>query len=313
MSCQIFEIKNQEYSARINLSRGANCISLRNEKYGARILREAAGDGSVDNPYLYGMPILFPVNRISGGEFEFEGRTYRFPVNEPSTGCHLHGELHQMEFQLQEQKDNRIVCSYPAESEHLYLTFPHEFEIKVIYELTEEGLAHTTEVTNLSKENMPVFLGFHTTFNLPFCADSNPQDIRALVEIGEEYERNMTTYLPTGRKPAFDEVTQELNQGKFVPWEKPISRHYSSSRNGRMVLYDIAKDVSVVYENDVAFRFRLIYNGAKEGYICMEPQTCLANCQNSPFDRQEAGFDFVRPGETKTYRSKLYVASGDCR
>ncbi len=44
-----------------------------------------------------------------------------------------------------------------------------------------------------------------------------------------------------------------------------------------------------------------------EGYICLEPQNCLANCQNSPFSREEAGFDHITPYALKTYRSKIYL------
>ena len=78
----IYKISCGDYTAEINLSRGANCISLRNRKYGAVILREPDYSKELDNPYLYGMPILYPVNRISGGKFEFEGREYVFPINE---------------------------------------------------------------------------------------------------------------------------------------------------------------------------------------------------------------------------------------
>ena len=69
---RIIELKSNNYRAKINLSRGANCISLKNTEYNGDILREPDYD-NLDNPYLYGMPILFPPNRISGGKFEFEG------------------------------------------------------------------------------------------------------------------------------------------------------------------------------------------------------------------------------------------------
>ncbi len=128
-------IQYGDYTAAINLSRGANCISLRNRKYDAGILREPDYSKGLDNPYLYGMPILFPVNRIADGEFTFEGRTYTFPINESQTGCHLHGELHKYEFEPLEVTSNKIVCVYRAEREHPYLSFPHAFEIRMEYEL----------------------------------------------------------------------------------------------------------------------------------------------------------------------------------
>lgn len=63
----IIEIKSNTYTAKINLSRGGNCISLYNVEHDAHILREPDYT-NLDSPFLYGMPILFPVNRISGGQ-----------------------------------------------------------------------------------------------------------------------------------------------------------------------------------------------------------------------------------------------------
>lgn len=298
-----------DYTAKINLHRGANCISLHNEKYGAVILREPGEE--LDNPYLYGMPILFPVNRISGGAFSFEGRDYRFPVNEPATGCHLHGMLHETAFSLLEKRENKVSCLYRAGEGHPYLRFPHSFEIRMDYELSENGLLHTTQVTNGSDTNMPVLLGFHTTFNARFCPGDG--DIRVRAKIGEEYARNMKNYLPTGEKPSFDAVSLALDAGAFDPFSAPISRHYRSRADGKMVIYDKGNDLSVVYENDEKMGFRLIYNGNADGYICLEPQTSLANSPNSPISREEAGFGWIEPGQTRTYVSRIRIGEGDLR
>ena len=291
--------------AEINASRGANCISLKNERYGVSVLREYPEDGRLDNPYLYGMPILFPVNRIEGGSFEFEGRRYVFPINEEKTNCHLHGFLHQTPFEIIDRDDSFAKFRYIA-SNGEYLGFPHAFEIVQSYELKNDGLYHTLEIKNLSDENMPVFLGFHTTFNILFAKGSTPDKIFACAEISEEYERNNElNFLPTGVKPPFDKISQALLSGSFKPFYTRISRHYRG--NGKMTLTDTLNRLRMVYENDEKYGFRLIYNGADEGYICLEPQTCLANCQNSPFSRKESGFDFIEPKRTKTYRSKIYL------
>ena len=307
MNQQALDIKCGAYTARINLDSGANCISLRNDKYGAKILREPGE--VVDNPYLYGMPVLFPVNRISGGRFSFEGREYVFPINEPDTLCHLHGTLHRTAFELLEKTDSKLSCIYRADEEKPYLQFPHSFEIQVDYELSQGGLTHTARVHNLSDTNMPVLLGFHTTFNARFYPGNGP--IRVRVPVAVEYERNMKNYLPTGHKPASDAVSTALNTGEFDPFSAPISRHYRG--NGNMVIYDEENDLSVVYEIDEKMPFRLIYNGKADGYICLEPQTSLANSPNSPISREEAGFGWIAPGQTVTYTFRIYVGEGDLR
>jgi len=273
-------------------------------------LREPDYSKELDNPYLYGMPILFPVNRISGGRFEFEGREYKFPINEPDTGCHLHGELHRREFELVHKDENKMICSYEADEKNPYLGFEHKFKIDIEYELKEDGFYQLTRVTNLSDKNMPVMLGFHTTFNACF-SEGKHDDIAVLAQISEEYERNMKNYLPTGNKPEFDETSNQLANGEFNPFGKQTSRHYRAGGSGKMVIYDKGKNLSLVYENDEKLGFRLIFG--RDDYICLEPQNCLANCANSPFSREEAGFDYIKPGEMKEYHSRIYIAEGDAR
>ena len=298
-----------DWSGVIDREHGANCISLRNQKYGASILREPPEDGVLDNPYLYGMPILFPVNRIENGRFGFEGREYCFPINEPFTGCHLHGALHRMAFEVIEESENYVKCRFRAEKGE-YLGFPHAFEVVQEYELTERGLCHTVTISNLLELNMPVFLGFHTTFNTRFLAESRSEDIRAFADVTEEFERNMAVnYLPTGVKPPFDTVSEALSKGVYQPFEGKISRHYRGC--GKMSLTDVRNGLRMVYDSDEKFGFRLIFNGGDEGYICLEPQNCLANCQNAPCPRSETGFDWIEAGKSKKYRSSIYLEECD--
>ena len=216
----IIRLQAGDYIALINPERGANCISLRNSKYKAIILRELNKSGVLDNPYLYGMPILYPANRISGGCFEFEGKIYRFPINEPETNCHLHGMLHEMEFEITESGTSFVKCVF----EKPYLEFPHSFRIEMTYKLSADGLEQRTKITNLSEENMPNFLGFHTTFNVPFLEGALAEDVRLYAEIGNEIERDRN-YLPTGKLLSYDDVAEKMNIGEFMPLEKVISRH----------------------------------------------------------------------------------------
>lgn len=260
---------------------------------------------NLDNPYLYGMPILFPVNRISNGTFEFEGRNYVFPVNESDTGCHLHGFLHETEFALAEQGLGYVKCRY--NSDNLYDFFPHKFRVEMTYTLSEQGLLQETSVYNLSEENMPVFLGFHTTFNVPFVAGSTGEDVSVFAEVGDEIERNMSNYLPTGRILSDTEHSLRFQNGKFVPVGEPISKHYQATKNGRIELLDYKTKLKICYENDAQFGWRLFYNGNADQYICLEPQTCMVDCQNSELDRAATGFDFISPNDCKTYLSRIYV------
>jgi len=304
------KIKYEDYEAVIDLDRGGNCISLR--KGTLRILREPyyVSDpsdytgGELDNPYLYGMPILFPVNRISGGSFEFEGREYRFPINEPDTNCHLHGILHETSFKLIRKETDMILCRYEATADSPYLDFCHSFIIDIEYRLSGDGFTHTTCIKNTSNNNMPVMIGFHTTFNTLFASGKREETL-VYADISEEYERNMNNYLPTGNIPEFDDVSDSLAKGTFNPFSRDISKHFKASLGGRMAIYDKSNKLSMIYENDEKYSFRLIFNRGE--FICLEPQNCMADCANSSFGRDKTGFDFIAPGKAKTYKSRIYI------
>lgn len=298
----IVKLQAGDYTAFINSERGANCISLTNSKYKATILREMNKSGVLDNPYLYGMPILYPTNRISGGSFRFEGREYKFPINESETNCHLHGMLHEMEFEIEKSTTSFVKCIF----EKPYLDFPHSFRIEMTYRLSAYGLEQRTKITNLSKENMPNFLGFHTTFNIPFIEGASAENVRLYAEIGNEIERDKN-YLPTGKLLLYDDVAEKINSGEFMPLEKVISKHFKAKKSGRIELTDIKQGIKLIYENDEKFGWRLFYNGGADNYICLEPMTCMANCPNSPFDRTYSGFDSIAPHSSKEYISKIYL------
>ena len=301
---EIIELCGGGYTARINLSRGANCISLRHSATGARILREPPDPMRLDNPYLYGMPLLFPVNRIFGGRFVFRGREYVFPVNEPNTGCHLHGTLHETPFAVTARSGDSLTAEYTADAAHPYLSFPHAFTLRLSYCLEADGLHLETALTNRSDTDMPYFLGFHTTFSLAMTPKTNAEAVLAKAELSREIERDMTTYLPTGRLPEFDAVSAALAAGTWHPASGAISRHYRAGGGGLLTLTDPETGLRMVYRNDAAFGYRLIYGDGK-AFLCMEPQTCMANAANAPFAREETGFAFLRPDETKQFHSQI--------
>ncbi|MBQ6893743.1 MAG: hypothetical protein IJN48_06005, partial [Clostridia bacterium] len=138
------------YEVKIQPSRGANCLSFNHIPSKISALRTYDPDTieELDNPFLYGTPLLFPPNRIKGGKFTYDGREYSLPINEESTGCFLHGTLHETPFQVVESSESTILCRYKATDASPYLTYPHAFTLDVKYELCEKGLKQTISVTN---------------------------------------------------------------------------------------------------------------------------------------------------------------------
>ncbi|MFR5855703.1 MAG: hypothetical protein ACLUE8_16035 [Lachnospiraceae bacterium] len=94
---------------------------------------------------------------------------------------------------------------------------------------------------------MPFALGFHTTFALPFVEGGKSEDVRLKLGVGEEIERNMDTFLPTGRVIEDSPMRQEMLQGSFQPTKQFISRHFAMDESREMRLMDLERGVQIIY------------------------------------------------------------------
>ncbi len=300
------ELKAGGYTAWILPERGGTCVRL--SRFGAEALRTPENEDSYrQNEFLWGTPILFPPNRISGGQFEFEGRIYRLPVNEMKTGCFLHGTLHKTPFVVTACSADKAVLKYEATPENPYLTFPHAFEIVVEWTLRESGLCQRVRFINRSQQNMPVALAFHTTFPIPFMQEGKPEETALTLDTSEEYGRNMDTFLPDGRAWKEYPDKEEMDTGTYLPSEHTISRLFRMGTRHEMCLTDLRTGTDVRYRAGESYGYWMVYNGGRRDILCVEPQSWLSNCPNAPFPREASGFDAIAPKEAREYETEMSI------
>lgn len=299
------------YEAEILPERGANLVSLTRPALGLSSVRTPASIETFvnENPYLWGAPLLFPPNRISEAQFVFEGRTYILPMNEPAIGNFIHGIMHELPMACVEQTTDHALFLFRATAEQPYMTFPHAFTLRMTFMLKEDGLHHCITVTNDSALNMPFALGFHTTFALPFVKYGRVEDVILQLGVGDEIVRNMDTFLPTGEIIADSPMRQSLLHGDLHPCEHTISRHFAMDSSHEMRLIDNARRVQLIYRAQPPYAYWMVYNGGSKDLICVEPQTWINNCPNSPFDREKTGFRFLAPNESCTCETRLTLTS----
>lgn len=295
------------YEVKIQPSRGANCLSFKHLPSKISALRTYDPENfELDNPFLYGTPILFPPNRIKGGKFTYDGREYSLPVNEESTGCFLHGTLHETPFEVVEATENSVLCRYKATVDAPYLTYPHAFTLTVRYDLCEKGLKQTVAITNDSSKKMPVGLAFHTTFGLPFIEGGEVKNIKMTLPVGEEYDRDMRDFSMTWETVDDKEFHARLANGEVVPAEQFISRHFSRPAGAALRLTDTESGYSVVYDADDNFKYWMVFNGGNEDFLCVEPQTWINSAPHAPAKMGDVNIIGIEAGETKelvTYMS----------
>lgn len=282
---------------------GGNCYRLCHEESGAELLRTPEDEKQLFSEiFLFGNAILFPPNRIRGGEFEFEGRRYAFPINERATGCHLHGELYKTPFAILEKSDTRVKFSYTAKKGE-YLGFPHAFKLDREYMLTSDGLEERVCVTNLSAENMPFMLAFHTTFNAPFAGGSETSDCFVRIAVDKEHIRD-EKYLPTLEYVGGREREVLMNSGDYAVSSGALSAFYSCN-SCDTVITDRKTGLRIVYEADKDYAYRMLWRKDGAPYFVAEPQTCAIDCFHLEAPAEEKGLIIIPPGASKTLVTKF--------
>ena len=104
------EFSKGDYAALLVPDMGANLVRLADTRRGIEILRAPAGDEVEEfrrRPHVFGLPILFPPNRIADGQYAFDGRTYRFPITDAKGGHYHHGILKSQPFAVSKASGNR--------------------------------------------------------------------------------------------------------------------------------------------------------------------------------------------------------------
>ncbi len=316
------EFSKGDYTALLVPGMGANLVRLTHTPLGVEILRAPAAD-EIDEfrrrPHVFGLPILFPPNRIEDGTYTFNGRTYRFPITQTKEHHYHHGILKSQPFLVSKARETDeevlVECRYysNAGNDAIFRDFPHEFKCKITYRLTAEGLEQEVMFGNKSREPMPVGVGFHTPMQIPF-AGGEPRDYVMRVAVGEEVflsERN----IPTGRTLPLSERFACLREGGLQVTDcEPIEAAFTLREidvDGKpyrgALVENLRTGVRTFYETDDKTVYWTIWNnGGQVPYCCPEPQSWWTNAPNAA-DPEASGFRTIPPGGRWNMRFRLYA------
>ena len=316
------EFSKGEYTALLIPEMGANLVRLANTRLGAEILR-TPGPGEIETfrsrPQVFGLPILFPPNRIADGRYVFEGRTYQYPITIERERNYHHGVLKSEAFLVSKARETdrevMIECRYYANAgnDAVYRDFPHEFKCKITYRLTAEGLEQEVVFFNRSETRMPLGVGFHTPLTIPFAGGIDADYVMRLA-VGEEVELDGRN-LPTGRRlPLSAQFSKLRSEGLQVIGCGPIEAGFTLREidvdgkpfRGALVEH-LRTGARTCYEVDEQTTYWTLWNnGGQVPYCCPEPQSWATDAPNLP-DRERWGFRSIPPGGKWSIRYRLYV------
>jgi aldose 1-epimerase len=305
------EMRAGPYQATVLPSYGGHLVALHHVDHRLRLLREPLPPGGGDlsrylaDPVPYGLPLLFPPNRIGDGTFAFEGHTYRLPINEPALHNHLHGFFARVAWDVVEStasaRSARVVLRYVLrEADPIFGLFPHRMTLELEDEVATDGLSQQVRVRNDGDRPMPLLVGFHTALSVPFDPSTTPSVSTVAMNLGQQWELT-DRKLPTGRTVARDPMAEAIANGGGDPFAHPIDALFSVAAGdgpNECVVEDRRTGLRLVYRTDRAYRAWMIWNGdARGGFFCPEPMTCLVNAPNLALPASQSGMQALAPGE----------------
>lgn len=274
-----YRLKNKEWSCIISPKFGSNFISLHHNQY--PIFREPKSLEELNrSPVLYGLPLLLPPNRTAGGRFVFDGQEYCLHEDKTLTKNYIHGEVKSTPFEVLKYAWDLLKTRLINRGE----VFPFPFELEITDRLLDDGFHRDLTVKNIGTTDMPLVLGFHTTFTVP---DSFS------VAIGECWVED-ENFIPTGEKRELTPQQQMYRDGCKLVGQRVRGFYEAKGNDARISSYRFKVE---------GFDQWILYNGdGNQGFLCIEPQLGPVNALNS------GGYYRLRPGQTYPFSVKVSLA-----
>jgi aldose 1-epimerase len=295
--------------------RAGDCRALVLPGFGGHLISMEDGDASylrrprniaeyLRLPEAYGLPVLFPPNRIDNCTFSARGIDYRFPANKGQ--FHLHGFLYNRPWQVDYispagpqaglgAAELRLSFTSPPGGE-VYRWFPHPFTARLFYRLEAGRLLQAIEIENKDRRPMPLMLGFHSAFALDRRED-DPSAYRISIGLGDAVEKDQ-------RGPASAGMA-EFRRGKIpakkeIIWGQFLAGTYLNGEGKEergLLIEDLRAGKKLRYTPDEQFGYWVVWNqNGTDTFICAEPQTCAINAANMHREQDLFGFRMLEAG-----------------
>lgn len=293
------EIGNEIWAANINVSEGGNLFSLLHKPSGWNVFRTPENPQAYyERPQCYGVPPLFPPNRIAGGRFNYNGYNYQLPVNDKDGGNHIHGIVLGRKWNIADISDQSIDMYF----EHTSCEgFPHDFVLHLKYSFHGQKLRQDIELINNSSAPMPFGLGFHTSFNI------TPNALIKITADNKRWDVPPPCHLPTGK--LLEDGRAEFDDHGRVSYHSPAQTHVVDGEKFRgAVIYLPEKNIRVVYRISEAFKHWYLWNdGGGNGFFCVEPMTWMSDAPNVCLPDEVTGMQALMPGHSWKEFTEIYL------
>lgn len=280
-------IRKGSYEATID-SNGAQLVSLKFEGY------EYLWQG--DSRWWTGhAPILFPIVGMLRND---AATSTAGPVS-----LKRHGIARNYEHAVLSQGEGWIAFELSSNDEML-ARYPYPFRLRMVYELSDEGLKQSYEVLNTGDAAMPFVVGGHPAFNVPIPRTKGAwEDYKVVFE-------DRWTYAT----PWMDKVNGLIDYGSFTPVveESDVWRlDRAPFEHEAIVLEDVPGSTVTLTDDEGAhgvtvgfagFKYLGIWSPSDAPLLAIEPWAGIATCldEDDVFENKR-NMQFANPGEKRTF------------
>ena len=274
---------------------------------GQELLYRSSQFFTENRPTRSGFPILFPFpNRIRDGQFAWQGKSYRLPLNDPANKNAIHGFVCQRPWRVIDQGADTDSAWITAEfhgsvdAPETLTLWPADYRLRVTYRLFDHMVRIEADVDNPDTTPLPFGLGYHPYFALAAFGGDN-----AVVKVWANRRWNLSENLPTGEIFEVDEP-RDLREGKAISLLKLDDvmtdlelRAYSEKDRvglaGRVDHPFGERILALLVGSD--FRELVLFTPPHREAICLEPYTCTTDAINLEPRGIDAGLRVLQPGE----------------
>ena len=226
-------------------------------------------------------PLVPFSNRIADGRTVFEGKEYRFPINMPPEPHSIHGDGWKAAWQVE--------CAEPARAVlvHAPADTPFPYASRQIFELSDDGLTASLEITNTGDRRVPAGFGHH-----PYFRRTEGLTLEmAMPDVWLPDER----LLPATKVVVPDEWNFAAAK-RLAPLDLD---HDFTGGEVKAVMHWQETGLQLMIDADPVFEHVVVYVPPGLDFVCVEPVTHVANAVNlAAAGRQDTGLQILDPGAT---------------
>ncbi len=220
----------------------------------------------------------FP-NRINSGEYFYQNKNYKLPINNKQDGHAIHGLIFDSKFKIISEKANaesgEVIVMYNFDKENE--GYPFRFNIKIIFELDINGFTCTTVVRNDDGSEIPIGDGWHPYFK----TSSKVNDLFLSIPSFQEIEMDIYK-IPTGKI---------INTSEFIEptiiGEKDFDTCFKFFEDADRSVVKITDNYNSLNLNiwmdsgHQQYKYIQVYTPYLRDCIAIEPMTCMPDAFNN--------------------------------